>query len=150
MNILFFLTPKCEIAYLEEDSSLRQALEKMEYHRYTAIPILSADGKFSGIVSEGDMLWTIKNTLNLDLKSAEQISISSIPKKHIYEPVGINSSMEQLVKKSINQNFVPVVDDWDRFIGIVTRKSLMDYLYRHVDFSKENKSIGIETMAGIK
>lgn len=41
MNVLFFLTPKSEVAYLYEDYSLRQALEKMEYHRYSAIPIIS-------------------------------------------------------------------------------------------------------------
>ena len=29
MNILFFLTPKCEVAYIYEDETLRQALEKM-------------------------------------------------------------------------------------------------------------------------
>ena len=41
MNILFFLTPKSEVAYINEDDTLRQALEKMEHHRYSAIPIIS-------------------------------------------------------------------------------------------------------------
>ena len=30
MNILFFLTPKSDVAYISEDDTLRQALEKME------------------------------------------------------------------------------------------------------------------------
>ena len=34
MNILFFLTPKSDVAYVEEDDSLRQVLEKMEHHGY--------------------------------------------------------------------------------------------------------------------
>ena len=38
MNIMFFLTPKSNVAYIYDDYSLRQALEKMEYHRYSAIP----------------------------------------------------------------------------------------------------------------
>ena len=29
MNILFFLTPKSEVAYINEDDTLRQALEKI-------------------------------------------------------------------------------------------------------------------------
>lgn len=29
----------------------------------------------------------------------------------------------------MNQNFVPVVDDQKKFIGIVTRKSIMEYCY---------------------
>ena len=39
MNILFFLTPKCEVAYIYEDETLRQALEKMEYHKYLRYPL---------------------------------------------------------------------------------------------------------------
>ena len=31
MNILFFLKPKSEVAYIYDTDSLRQALEKMEH-----------------------------------------------------------------------------------------------------------------------
>ena len=48
MNILFFMTPKCDVAYVEEEDSLRNTLEKMEYHRYSSIPVLTKDGKFAG------------------------------------------------------------------------------------------------------
>lgn len=41
MNILFFITPKSETAYLYDDCSLRQAIEKIEYHKYTAVPVLN-------------------------------------------------------------------------------------------------------------
>ena len=34
MNVAFFLSPKNEIVYLTETMTLRQAMEKMEYHRY--------------------------------------------------------------------------------------------------------------------
>ena len=40
MNILFFLTPKSEVAYINDDDTLRQALEKMEHHKYAAVPII--------------------------------------------------------------------------------------------------------------
>lgn len=43
MNVLFFITPKSEVAYLYEDYSLRQALEKMEHYRYSAIPIIEPE-----------------------------------------------------------------------------------------------------------
>ena len=67
MNILFFLTPKCEVAYIYEDETLRQALEKMEYHKYSAVPIISRTGRYIGTITEGDMLWGIKNKFNLSL-----------------------------------------------------------------------------------
>ena len=65
MNILFFLTPKCEVAYIYEDETLRQALEKMEYHKYSAVPIISRTGRYIGTITEGDMLWGIKNKFKL-------------------------------------------------------------------------------------
>ena len=45
MNILFFLTPKTDCAYLEEDESLREAMERMEHTGFTALPILGKDGE---------------------------------------------------------------------------------------------------------
>ena len=60
MNILFFLTPKSEVAYISEEDTLRQALEKMEYHKYSAIPIISRTGRYIGTLTEGDLLWGIK------------------------------------------------------------------------------------------
>lgn len=122
------------MAYVKEEDSLRNTLEKMEFHRYSAIPVLSKDGKFAGTLTEGDLLWEIKNQLNLDLKEAEKVLVKDIPMRKHFEAVGINSSMEGLVARSLTQNFVPVVDDLGHFIGIVKRRDLMDYLYRHADF----------------
>ena len=57
MNILFFLTPKENVSHVEEDDTFRQALEKMEHHGYTAIPLLGKDGKtkISWIFSSADI-----------------------------------------------------------------------------------------------
>ena len=41
MNILFFLTPKSEVAYIPADESLRQAFEKLKYHGYSAVPMVN-------------------------------------------------------------------------------------------------------------
>ena len=43
-NILFFLTPKAMCAYLYDDFTLRQALEKMESAGYSALPMNVATG----------------------------------------------------------------------------------------------------------
>lgn len=123
MNILFFLTPKSEVAYIYEDYTIRQALEKMEYHKYSAIPIISKDGKYVGTITEGDFLWTLKNDLNLDLKGLEDVPVTDINRKMDNSPVSINADIEDLVIKSLNQNFIPVIDDQDTFIGIIKRRA---------------------------
>ena len=81
MNLLFFLTPKAEVAYLYDDFTLRQAIEKMEYHRYSSIPILNRKGEYVGTITEGDILWAVKRNYNLNLQDAEDMPIMSIPRK---------------------------------------------------------------------
>ena len=129
MNVLFFLTPKSEVAYLYEDFSLRQALEKMENHRYTAIPIINRAGNYVGMITEGDFLWSIKNTGLPDIHKAEDIPLKSIPRHWYNDPVNVNCDMEDLILTSMNQNFVPVIDDKQIFIGIITRKEIIQYCY---------------------
>nr|WP_294524872.1 CBS domain-containing protein [uncultured Blautia sp.] len=129
MNILFFLTPKSEVAYIFEDETLRQTLEKMEHRKFSCIPMLSPDGKYTGTISEGDLLWGMQRLEISDLKEAENVPIMAIPRRANYKPVHINSAMEDLVDKAINQNYVPVVDDQGFFIGIITRKAIIKFCY---------------------
>lgn len=130
MNILFFLTPKIDTAYIYETDSLRQALEKMEYHKYSAVPVISRSGKYIGTITEGDLLWGIKNQFNLNLKEAEKLPITAIKRRSDHKPVSADSNMEDLVGKALNQNFVPVIDDQKNFIGIITRKEMIQYYYQ--------------------
>ena len=127
MNILFFLTPKSEVAYIFENETLRQTLEKMEHRKFSCIPLLSPDGKYTGTISEGDLLWGMQRLEISDLKDAESVPIMAIPRRANYKPVHINSDMEDLVDRAINQNYVPVVDDQGFFIGIITRKAIIKY-----------------------
>jgi predicted transcriptional regulator len=128
INILFFLTPKAEVAYLEQDYSLRQVLEKMEHHQYSSIPILGNDGDYTGTLTEGDILWYLRHQdIPSGTKWTESLYLTDIPRRHDYAPVNASSNMEDLLSKIIQQNFVPVVDDCDKFIGIITRRDVIQY-----------------------
>ena len=130
MNILILLTPKHNIEFAYENATLRQVLEKMEYHRFSAIPIISKDGIFVGTITEGELLWGIINEYDLSLKEAENILISEIKRHRDNVPVHINNDVSDLFDVAINQNFVPVLDDNDIFIGIVTRQDILKYFYQ--------------------
>ena len=58
-DIAYFLLPKSNVAYLYDDYTFRQGLEKMRYHGYTAIPVITRNGTYVGTVSEGDFLWQL-------------------------------------------------------------------------------------------
>ena len=128
MNILFFLTPKEDVAYIYDTYSLRQVLEKMEYHKYSCIPIITERGKYAGTITEGDLLWGLKDRGELDSKGAEEVPIASFKRRNDYAPIRVDSNMENLLEKAMQQNFVPVVDDQKNFIGIVTRRDIMQYI----------------------
>ncbi len=139
MNVLRFLTPKSQVVYLYSDYTLRQAMEKMEFHRYTAVPVINRSGEYSDIITEGDVLWSLKNECNFDLRIAEQTPLSQV-KRHSYkEPIGVGADMEDLKSLAVNQNFVPVIDDTGVFIGIVTRKDILQYCFGKLD-EMEKKS----------
>ena len=140
MNILFFLIPKNKVAYLYDDFSLRQALEKMEHHKYSAIPILDREGRYVGTITEGDILWEIKNNLSFSIKEAENIPIASVKRKLDNAPISAHANMTDLIQKAMNQNFLPVVDDSGSFIGIITRKDIIEYCYYRSDLTKKNIS----------
>lgn len=130
VNISFFLVPKREIAYLPLYCTMRQALESMEHHGYTAVPIIDNENKYVGTLTEGDLLWKYKNTPGLTLKETERIMLKDIPRRVNNKPVQIYASMDDLLALVIDQNFVPVVDDSDVFIGIVRRREIIEYYGR--------------------
>ena len=127
MNILFFLTPKAMCAYIEADDTLRQAMERMERSGYSALPVLDKNGKYCGVVTEGDLLWTVKRVCGLDLRQTEEHSISEIQHRRAVQPVRVDTRVEDLISVAADQNFVPVIDDKGDFIGIVTRSCILKY-----------------------
>ena len=74
-NILFFLTPKAMCVHLNTEDTLRQAIGRMEKARYAALPILNRKGEYCGTLTEGDVLWALKNKCNLDLQQAKHLKI---------------------------------------------------------------------------
>ena len=114
-------------AYVYDDYTLRQALEKMESAGFAALPILNKRGEYKGTLTEGDLLWGLKNMCSMDMRQAEAKKIMDISRRKDNIPVRVTTSMRDLVERSSAQNFVPVVDDKGAFIGIVTRRAIIQY-----------------------
>ena len=131
-NILFFLTPKAMCAYVYDDYTIRQALEKMEAAGYAALPILNRRGEYRGSLTEGDLLWALKNMCYMDMRQAEARRIMEITRRKDNIPVRVTTDMHALVQRASTQNFVPVVDDKDTFIGIITRSAIIKYCSSHL------------------
>ena len=127
MNIVFLLKPKVEVAYVYEDNTLRQGLEKLRQHGYTAIPVIDRKGRYVGTISDGDFLWAMVDKKIPDLKSAEKVPVGDLLARGRHQPVRVTATMQDLLDGVIDKNFVPVVDDRDVFMGIITRKDVLKY-----------------------
>lgn len=136
MNILFFLTPKQDVAYLYDDFTIAQALQIMEKYRYSSIPILRRNGSYAGTLTEGDLLWGLRKKYPIDFRAAEQEPLSRIAHHSDNSPVLASTNMDDLLEKAGQQNFVPVVDDRGMFIGIITRRMILQYLVERANLSE--------------
>lgn len=127
MNAAFFLIPKSQVATLEDDDTFRQGLEKMRYHGYTAIPVLTKQGKYVGTLSEGDLLWNLIDIGGASIEECEELHIADILKPNRNPPIKITAKAEELLEQLMTHNFLPVTDDEGAFIGIVTRQRMLEY-----------------------
>ena len=130
MNVLFCLTPKSQIKYATSDMSVRQVLEILEFYRYSVIPLLNKNGRYIGTISEGDLLFFLKDNPFSSIEQFNSVSIMLVKRHFDYLPIDNSKEISNLIQVAYNQNFVPVLDDNLNFIGIVTRKSIINYLYK--------------------
>ena len=99
----------------------------MEVAGYAALPILNEKGEYCGTLTEGDRLWAVKNLCGMDLRQTENHRIMEIARRRDNVPVSVTTSMQDLINRASEQNFVPVIDDKNTFIGLVTRRAIMRY-----------------------
>lgn len=127
INLLLLLTPKTELSCLCEDMNVRQAIEKMHAHSYMAIPVISKSGEYVGTITEGDLLWKLIDE-DSDLEGLQDVKLTEIIRKEYTPAVKVDASANELISMITEQNFVPVVDDRNILMGIVTRKQVIKAL----------------------
>ena len=128
MNVISLLTPKTNVAWLYEDWTIRQGLEKLRFHGYTAIPVLAKDGSYVGTVSEGDFLWCLLDQGSGDIQTQEKQPLRRVIRPGFNPAVRIDVALEELVERALRQSFIPVVDDRGAFVCIVTRQNIIKRL----------------------
>ena len=130
MNALMMLTPKSEVTYIQDTTTVRTALSKMFEKGFTAIPVITKDGLYAGAVSEGDFLRFLlsreEEGMLLEYGSAH---VRQIIRPDFIPAVTADVDTDTLIRRAAEQNFIPVTDDRGTFIGIVTRKSVIAWLH---------------------
>jgi CBS domain-containing protein len=127
MNVAFFLTPKSAVIWLPTNGTMRYAIERMESSGYAALPLLDAHGRYVGTITEGDLLRKLAHTEGMSFADTSQVRLDEVPVRRVIHAVGIDAEVEELFNRAVEQNFVPVVDSREAFIGIVRRREILEY-----------------------
>lgn len=130
MNILRFIIPKSLVEHTSETSTVRQALEKMRFHRYVAIPVIDDEGRYVGTLRNDDIFRYFLDGGSFDTRAAERDTVREILDPLYSRPLLHSESVEELFERVKEHNFVPVVDDRGCFIGIILRRDVMNYLLK--------------------
>ena len=137
MNILRFMIPKSSVEYIDTSSTVRQALEKMKYHHYVAIPVLDDEGIYVGTLRNDDIFKYFLDNGNFDSRAAERDSVMSILDKDYSKPMYHNASVNELIENVKEHNFVPVVDDRGCFIGMILRRDVLSFLLKYYESAED-------------
>ena len=131
MNIAYSLTPRQEVQALYDDNTIRKGLEVMRNSTYSVMPVTTRDNIYLGTVSVADFLWYLIDDIDDEgivyTKNVSKGRVQQIMKKNTYPAVNITATVEELMGRIVDQNFVPVVDGRGALVGIVTRHKVMDY-----------------------
>ncbi len=135
MNAAYLLTPRSEVGCIYDDHTLRQGLEKLRRSGYAALPVVTRQNRYIGTVSEGDFLWHLLGDMDgsLSAKELESRPVRDIIRIDRNPPVRITANVDELLQRATSQNFIPVIDDLGSFIGIVTRRDIIQHLIKKQD-----------------
>lgn len=129
MNILACLTPKSGVDYINDDATLFKTLQVMQKRNHSAIPIINKKGRYVGTITAGDILGCITENFNLSLKASAKFPVLNVKRTKDYRALGVHAVFDEVMEIAMDQNFVPVVDDEDSFIGILTRKEILSWMH---------------------
>lgn len=122
MNIFSILVPKQMLTYLNCQDDLDKALEFFVGSGYTAVPVVDDEGKFMGVVSEGDFL---RNVIEYGVEKLAEYKVKDILRDNSNAFILNTAGKEKIMEMILDKNFIPVVDDRHCFIGIITRRSII-------------------------
>ena len=132
-SIISLITPKKGTNYLIEGTTLRNAIERFKAHKFSAVPIIDKEGRYLRTISEGDFLRYITNLANYSMELAEKIPLDVVESYRPYKALSIDASIIEVISLSLEQNFIPLVDDRGLYIGIIKRKEILEFLVENRD-----------------
>lgn len=117
-----FLTPASKIAVIVDSHNIDHAKLLLSHMTYSRVPVVTEDNRFFGTIGLTEI---IQYQAENELSDEELNSDISLIAKTDVEVVGQPYNLTEVMRKLVDQSFLPVVGPNREFIGIITRKSIL-------------------------
>ena len=134
-----FLTPADKLAVIIDSHNMDHAKLLLSHMSYSRVPVVTEDNRFVGTIGLNEI---IQYQAEHELTDEElQQDISLIAKRDV-ATVKENYELADVLRKLIDESFLPVLGENDAFLGIITRKSILkaiNALVHSFDIVEKNK-----------
>ena len=134
-----FLTPADKLAVIIDSHNMDHAKLLLSHMSYSRVPVVTEDNRFVGTIGLNEI---IQDQAEHELTDEElQQDISLIAKRDV-ATVKENYELADVLRKLIDESFLPVLGEGDVFLGIITRKSILkaiNALVHSFDIVEKNK-----------
>lgn len=131
INIKDLLISSERVAHVQIGNSLEHALLVLTRSGYTAIPVLDPHYKLHGLISTPMIMDAILGIERIEFEKLEEKKVEEIMNKSIPR-IQIHETMRTCLDLLVDHPFLCIEDEEGYFEGILTRRTLLNQLNKHV------------------
>lgn len=119
-----FLIPADNVATLLYNHPLEHAMLILTNVGYSKIPVLDSEDHLVGLISLADIMQGISGLTGFDMKLLETLTVADVMEVKVPKMTA-KDDLETLLRRLVNEPFLPYVDKHNVFLGIFTRKAIL-------------------------
>ena len=119
-----FLVPAENVANVMCLNPLSHAALVLSQVRYSKIPVLDKGDRFVGLIGLTDVVDKMFDLTSVEFEKLNEFTVADVMEVNV-PVIGESWDLEEVLHLLVDASFLPVVDDNQRFKGIITRKEIL-------------------------
>lgn len=119
-----FLIEAENVATVLYTHPLEHALLVLTNVGYSKIPVLDSEDHLVGLLSLADIMRAISGLTGFDMNLLETLTVADVMEVNV-TTIQQNEGLEVLLRRLVNEPFLPYVTAENVFLGIYTRKTIL-------------------------
>lgn len=118
-----YLIPETDLAIVIDTHNIDHVRLLLGHNGYSRVPVITKEKRYVGTISLSDLMSYQEKNFLTDWEMS-RIDVGEMANT-IIEGVLTTSSLTEIMHKLVEYPFLPVVNNDERFVGIITRKSIL-------------------------